>query len=137
MPPRQFGVTVTVMATNLQSKAKHASEQLDAHVRDIVNWHFNPETGCEYWLNWAKTAGFDPRKEVHGFADLKKFGHFEDEWLRGGPVRRWLTRGLAGEPMYVFETGGGTPASHIPRLAHRAANGVDKVFAHAPPDMCI
>src|SRR5690242_3363450 len=105
----------SVMATNLQVKARQASEQLDAHVRDIVNWHFNPDTGCEFWLNWAKTAGFDPRKEVHGFADLKKFGHFEDEWLRGGPVRRWLPRGLAGKPMYVFETGGstGVPKSRL------------------------
>ncbi len=35
-------------------------------------------------------------------------GHFQDEWLRGGPVRRWIPKGLRGKPAYVFETGGST-----------------------------
>ena len=60
-------------------------------------------------------AGWDPRREVHGFADLNKFGHFQDEWLRGGPVRRWVPKALADRPVYVFETGGttGIPKSRI------------------------
>ncbi|HRC86971.1 MAG TPA: hypothetical protein PK413_15290, partial [Thermoanaerobaculia bacterium] len=47
--------------------------------------------------------------------DLHRLGHFEDEWLRGGPVRRWLPRGLEGRPVSVFETGGstGVPKSRI------------------------
>ena len=103
------------MNANLESKSRQAADQLDAHVREIVNWHFSPETGCPFWLEWAKKAGVDPRKEVHSFADLKKLGHFEDEWLRGGPVRRWLPKGLAGKPVYVFETGGstGVPKSRL------------------------
>ena len=32
--------------TDLQAKAAAASEALDAHVREIVAWHFDPETGC-------------------------------------------------------------------------------------------
>ena len=104
-----------MMNLPLESKVRQAAEQLDAHVREIVDWHFNPETSCPFWLEWANKAGFDPRKEVRSYADLKKFGHFEDEWLRGGPVRRWLPRGLAGKPMYVFETGGstGVPKSRL------------------------
>jgi hypothetical protein len=27
---------------------------LDAHVRDIVRWHFSPETGTPFWLDFAK-----------------------------------------------------------------------------------
>jgi len=94
---------------------KEAREKLDAHVREIVGWHFNPETGTPFWLDRAKTLGFDPRKEVHRFDDLKKFGLFEDEWLRGGPVRRWVPRALQNKPIYVFETGGttGIPKSRI------------------------
>ena len=42
------------------------------------------------------------------FADLRRFGEFEDEWLRGGPVQRWIPKGLAGKPIFVFETGGTT-----------------------------
>jgi phenylacetate-coenzyme A ligase PaaK-like adenylate-forming protein len=103
--------------TNLavESKIRQAREKLDAHVRDIVAWHFNPETGCPFWLERAKTLGFDPRKEIRGFDDLKKIGLFEDEWLRGGPVRRWVPRALANKPIFVFETGGttGIPKTRI------------------------
>ena len=85
-----------------------AREQLDCHVRDIIKWHFAPETGCPFWLEWAEKASFDPRSDVQGFDDLAKFGFFDDEWMRGGPVERWVPKGLAGQPVYVFETGGTT-----------------------------
>ena len=90
-------------------------EQLDAHVREIVEWHFNPATGCPFWLDKAKDWSFDPRKEVQKLRRSEKLPHFEDDWLRGGPVRRWLPRGLEGRPMYVFETGGstGVPKSRL------------------------
>src|SRR5438067_9884996 len=85
-----------------------AAEQLDAHMREVVRWHFSPETGSPFWLDWAARAGWNPAEEVHGFADLSRFGHFHDEWLRGGPVQRWIPRAYAGRPVYVFETGGTT-----------------------------
>ena len=60
-----------------------AHGQLDAHVREIIAWHFSPETGCPFWLDWARQAGWDPRREVKSFADLAaRFPHFQDEWLR-------------------------------------------------------
>jgi hypothetical protein len=92
-----------------------ASQKLDAWVRDVIDWHFDPATGCPFWLDFAKTAGWDPRTEVRGFADLARFPEFQDEWLRGGPVQRWLPKGLAGKPIFVFETGGttGIPKSRI------------------------
>jgi phenylacetate-coenzyme A ligase PaaK-like adenylate-forming protein len=92
-----------------------AREKLDAHVRDIVGWHFDPDTGTPFWLERAKSLKFNPRKDVQGFDDLKLFGFFEDEWLRGGPVRRWVPRALQDKPIYVFETGGttGIPKSRI------------------------
>ena len=94
---------------------KSASEKLDAHVREIIQWHFSPETGTPFWLEWAKKAGWDPRKEIYAFGDLTRFGHFEDEWLRGGPVRRWVPKAYANKPTYVFETGGttGIPKSRV------------------------
>jgi phenylacetate-coenzyme A ligase PaaK-like adenylate-forming protein len=94
---------------------REARKRLDAHVREMVAWHFNPETGCPFWLERAKTLGFDPRKEIQSFDDLKKFGLFEDEWLRGGPVRRWVPKALAHKPIYTFETGGttGIPKTRI------------------------
>jgi phenylacetate-coenzyme A ligase PaaK-like adenylate-forming protein len=103
------------MTASLEAKARQARERLDAHVREIVAWHFNPETGTPFWLERAKTLGFDPRKEVQSFEDLKKLGLFEDEWLRGGPVRRWVPKAYQDKPIYVFETGGttGIPKTRI------------------------
>ncbi|MEM6793013.1 MAG: hypothetical protein AAF725_03475 [Acidobacteriota bacterium] len=99
----------------IAEKAVAARAQLDAHVRDMVRWHFSEETGCPFWLERKKTFDFDPLRDVRGFDDLKLFGHFEDEWLRGGPARRWVPKGLADQPVYIFETGGttGVPKSRI------------------------
>jgi hypothetical protein len=88
--------------------ATQAAEFLDAHVREIVGWHFSPETGAPFWLEWAKTSGWDPAAEVRGAADLVRFPHFQDEWLRDEPNERWIPRAYAGRPFYVFETGGTT-----------------------------
>ena len=100
-----------------------AKEQLDRHVREIVQWHFDPATGCPFWLEFAAGLNWDPRDEIRSFADLRKFPPFQDEWLRGGPVDRWIPRGLNGKPVYVFETGGttGVPKSRVAnrRLSHR------------------
>ncbi|TWU12510.1 hypothetical protein CA54_13340 [Symmachiella macrocystis] len=85
-----------------------AREQLDAHVCEIMEWHFNPETGSPFWLEKAQSFNFDPRKDIKCFDDLKKFEHFEDEWLRGGPIRRWVPKAYENEKVYVFETGGTT-----------------------------
>jgi phenylacetate-coenzyme A ligase PaaK-like adenylate-forming protein len=92
-----------------------SKEKLDAHVREIVQWHFNPETGTPFWLEYAKNLDWDPRKEIATYEDLDKFGFFQDEWLRGGPLNRWIPKAYAGHPTYVFETGGstGVPKSRI------------------------
>jgi len=94
---------------------EQARTTLDAWVRELMQWHFSPETGCQFWLQWAEKAGWDPRKEVKAYGDLDKFGEFQDEWLRGGPVRRWVPRAYQDKPIYTFETGGstGVPKSRI------------------------
>lgn len=42
-----------------------------------------------------RELNFDPLQDVKCFDDLKKFPPFEDDWLRGGPIRRWVPQGLA------------------------------------------
>ena len=103
------------MSDSLQAKADAARARLDEHTVETVRWHFDRETGCPFWLEKAKELKFDPRKEVKCFEDLKKFPLFEDEWLRGGPVRRWVPQALKDKPTYVFETGGttGIPKSRV------------------------
>jgi hypothetical protein len=98
-----------------QEQLQIARAALDAQVRETVAWHFSPETGCPFWLDYRSRLGWDPRDRVTTFADLRRLGPFEDEWLRGGPVQRWVPKGLAGKPVYVFETGGttGIPKTRI------------------------
>ena len=100
---------------SLEVLIKDAKTKLDAQVREVVQWHFSPDTGTPFWLDKAKEYKFNPLKDVHTFEDLRLFGTFEDEWLRGGPVQRWIPKGYAGKPTYVFETGGttGLPKSRI------------------------
>ena len=93
---------------SLEVLIKDAKTKLDAQVREVVQWHFSPDTGTPFWLDKAKEYKFNPLKDIHTFEDLRLFGTFEDEWLRGGPVQRWIPKGYAGKPTYVFETGGTT-----------------------------
>jgi len=109
------GKPTPVTGANLDEKIKNAKVQLDAQVREVVRWHFSPDTGTPFWLEKAKTFNFDPLKDVNGWEDIHKFPYFEDDWLRGGPVRRWVPKGYADRGVYVFETGGttGIPKSRI------------------------
>ncbi len=108
--------TAQVSSDRLPSLVQAARDQLDAHTYETVQWHFHPSTGCPFWLQCAaEELKFDPLKEVRNFDDLKKFPEFQDEWLRGGPVRRWVPKAYADKPIYVFETGGttGIPKSRV------------------------
>jgi len=40
------------MASEIQ--IKEASVNLDKHVAEMMQWHFSEDTGCPFWLNWAK-----------------------------------------------------------------------------------
>jgi hypothetical protein len=73
------------MQADLQSRINAAREALDAWTREVVQWHFSPETGTPFWLERAKELDFDPLKDVNGYADLDKFGFFQDEWP-GAPL---------------------------------------------------
>lgn len=85
-----------------------AKTQLEEHLREIIHWHFSPETGSPFWLEWARKAGWDPRAEVKCVEDLKKFPHFQDEWLRDLQPEVWVPKAFHGRPFNIFETGGTT-----------------------------
>ena len=48
----------------MQAKMNEARQRLDAWTREMMEWHFNPETGCPFWLERAKRLAFDPRRDV-------------------------------------------------------------------------
>ena len=93
---------------DLITKAKN---DLDAHVREIVQWHFNPETGCQFWLEWAEKQGWNPAEEVQSLEALDaRFPDFQDEYLRDLQPEVWRPKGepYNNRPFSIFETGGTT-----------------------------
>ena len=107
--------SISTVEAKLKTNIAQSRAALDAWVREVVHWHFDPATGCPFWLAYAESLSWDPRKEIQTYDDLSRFGSFQDEWLRGGPVRRWVPKGYADRPVYTFETGGstGVPKSRI------------------------
>lgn len=100
---------------------RQAQARLDEHFVEIVRWHFSEETGTPFWRDWATKAGWDPAAEVRSFADVDRFPHFEDEWLRFTPHELWIPRAYEGRPFFIFETGGttGMPKQRISWEDHR------------------
>ncbi len=103
------------ISDELAKKISEAKAALDEHTVRTVHWHFSDDTGSPFWLEKKRTLKFNPLTDIKCFDDLKKFDEFEDEWLRGGPIERWIPKGHAGKPAYVFETGGttGVPKSRM------------------------
>lgn len=83
-------------------------KRLNQHVAEIIDWHFSPETGCDFWLDWANQQDWDVRQTVRTVEDLTRFPHFEDDWLRFVEPDRWVPKAFAGRPYNIFETGGTT-----------------------------
>lgn len=110
-----MGAVGQLQESDVRARAEEARRRLDAWTREVVQWHFDPATGCPFWLDYARRIDWDPREVVQGFGDLARFGLFHDDWLRGGSVRRWVPKGYADRPVYTFETGGstGVPKSRV------------------------
>ncbi|MFB6303031.1 MAG: hypothetical protein ABEH78_09250 [Haloferacaceae archaeon] len=82
----------------------------DERVREVLDVHFDPETGTPYWLEWADEHDVDPRDAVGGFEDLKSvFEPFDEDVIRHLPVEEFAPQALDG-PRRVYETGGTTGA---------------------------
>lgn len=96
------------VTTDMGTDIKQATEKLDQHLREIIRWHFSPDTGCPFWLDWAKKAGWNPIEKIQTFADLIKFDHFQDDWLRFEQPQRWVPQPYQGKVFTIFETGGTT-----------------------------
>jgi len=81
----------------------------------MTRYALNPATPVLSRPDGMVQVGWDPRREIRGYDDLDRLGFFQDEWLRGGPVRRWVPRAYADKPVFIFETGGstGVPKSRI------------------------
>jgi acyl-CoA synthetase (AMP-forming)/AMP-acid ligase II len=83
----------------------------DEFVRAAMDWHFNPETGSAYWVQRAKTLGFDPRTDVKSIDDLALFPNIINE-LRDVRAEDLIPRGYGANPdiVGVYDSGGTTGA---------------------------
>ena len=70
------------VSEQVAQQASDARDRLDEHTLKTVHWHFSEETGSPFWLEKKAELKFDPLTDVKSFDDLKKFPHFEDDWLR-------------------------------------------------------
>jgi phenylacetate-coenzyme A ligase PaaK-like adenylate-forming protein len=127
------GSSASSTASVSEADLSAARARLDSWVKEVVAWHFDPATGSPFWLDYASRLGWDPRTEIRGFADLRRLGSFQDEWLRGGPVERWVPKGLAGKPVFVFETGGTTGIPKT-RVACEDFRTDYEIFSETLPD---
>jgi phenylacetate-coenzyme A ligase PaaK-like adenylate-forming protein len=100
---------------DLDAQIQAAKDRLDQQTYETVQRHFHESTGCPFWLEKKADFNFDPLTEVKSYEDMRKFPLFEDEWLRGGPIKRWVPKDMVDRPTYVFETGGttGVPKSRM------------------------
>ena len=109
------GKPAPVTGATLDEKIKNARAQLDAQVRDIVRWHFSPDTGTPFWLEKAKAFKFNPLKDVNGWDDSRCSRSSRTTGCAAGRSTAGFRRACKDKPWYVFETGGttGIPKSRV------------------------
>ena len=66
-------------------------ETLDAWVREIVDWHFDPATGSPFWLEFARKAGC-PAPLAVGMFQAGVLNAWATDWLGPENVRRTRIR---------------------------------------------
>ncbi|WP_405147185.1 phenazine antibiotic biosynthesis protein [Sphaerisporangium sp. NBC_01403] len=116
----------------------HADPVLDCPVDQIpdaqelieaaMRWHFDPKTGSSFWLERAKDLDFDPRRDVHTFADLRLFPNVVND-LRDVRVEDLIPKGYGPRPgiVGVYESGGTTGA---PKRVIILTDWMDRLMAH-------
>ncbi|QUI34899.1 hypothetical protein [Streptomyces alfalfae] len=106
----------------LRERVPELAVDLDTWTRRMMRWHFGPETASPFWAARRARLGFDPLKDVDGFAALELFGLFDKAELRAASARDLRPRGYRDRPFRVFETGGttGPPCRivNVTRLAY-------------------
>jgi phenylacetate-coenzyme A ligase PaaK-like adenylate-forming protein len=81
----------------------------DEFISAAMEWHFSPQTGSPFWLERARSLGFDPRRDVKRFDDLRLFPNVTDQ-LRDVRVQDLIPKGYGAHPQVVAvsESGGTT-----------------------------
>ena len=110
--------TTTAKLTQDARDAREAArERLDAWVREVVAWHFDPATGTPFWLDCAAARGLRPAPRGPGATPTSTASApSRTSGCAAGPCGAGCRKGLRRtSPISVFETGGstGVPKSRI------------------------
>lgn len=109
-----------------------AKLRLDAHVQEMMKWHFSDDTGCPYWLDMRSSLGFDPIKDIRSFDDLvARFPTFDAGVLKYNAIDHLIPRGFAGEPYSIYLTGGTTSGAPSRRRVGATSRSITKSLARA------
>ncbi len=126
------GIQQTDKETKTVNPIQKAIQERDAHLRDVIEWHFNPKTGCPFWLEQVSSGklGFDPREKIQTFDDLiAHFPNFDgDTHLRKVPAHMWKPRGFHACDWSMFMTGG-TTGDPKRRWGRRSKNPAESDYA--------
>ena len=105
-----------VAAPPSSTELSRAREALDQWVRDLMQWHFSPETGAPFWLEWAGegrlgSAPRGPRPTTTSTSSARS----RTSGCAAARCGAGCRRATPDRPIYVFETGGstGVPKSRI------------------------
>ncbi|MEF2482181.1 hypothetical protein V4D09_02610 [Vibrio mimicus] len=80
----------------------------EKHLREVIKFHFSPETGSLFWLNIRSELSFDPLNEINSLSDLKKFPDVSER-LKNIDINSLIPRGINEKKnCSVFESGGTT-----------------------------
>ena len=113
---------------NLFNRPFHDLPSVDEVVQETMQWHFSPETGSPFWLEYQRNLEFDPRKDIRTREDLKLFPDVSALW-KDIPVEDLLPKGCRNDPwaFQVFESGGTTGAPKRIIEANSRRRGVEWV----------
>ncbi|MCP4252453.1 MAG: hypothetical protein GY775_03395, partial [Candidatus Scalindua sp.] len=64
----------------------------DEWLPSVVSRHFDPDHGCQYWLDKGKELGIDARREIKVFDDLKILGPMCEDDLRRYPIEHFIPK---------------------------------------------
>jgi thienamycin biosynthesis protein ThnN len=84
------------------------NDSVNNRLRHVLDIHFNPETGCPYWLEKQKSLGLDVRKEICTIDDLYLLGTMDEQALTDRPVEDFIPRVFSDCKEYVLAETAGT-----------------------------
>ncbi|MGR3176546.1 MAG: hypothetical protein ACUZ8E_00635 [Candidatus Anammoxibacter sp.] len=72
--------------------AKWFGRSPDKWLRHVVDIHFNPDSGSEYWLNKELELGIDAKKEITSISKLMILGPMVENDLRNFPLEYFIPK---------------------------------------------